>query len=222
MSRTIKDKTIALAGVFQAAQLVQQVARHGRDISPAVEASVHSLFKVDARDSADVFGGLHGIGTGLRLVETQLGADGRRHRDLEITRYLVALMFLERKLSRRRKMQEEIRTEVAAAAGQADYFSETHPNVIARLADVYRNTISNLKPRIMVSGEAAVLSNPDNAALIRALLLAGIRAAVLWRQCGGSRLQLLLRRAALVQTASALLDELARTSPDAGVGENAD
>jgi high frequency lysogenization protein len=45
-----------------------------------------------------------------------------------------------------------------------------------------------LSPRIMVNGDPAHLNNPENANRIRALLLAGIRAAMLWRQSGGGRL----------------------------------
>jgi high frequency lysogenization protein len=57
-----------------------------------------------------------------------------------------------------------------------------------------------------------ILENPDNQNLIRALLLAAIRAAVLWRQCGGRRLSLFLRRSALLEAASGLL-EASRSTP---------
>jgi high frequency lysogenization protein len=46
----------------------------------------------------------------------------------------------------------------------------------------------------MVNGERVYLSNNDNAAKIRALLLAALRSAVLWGQCGGSRLSLVFNR----------------------------
>jgi high frequency lysogenization protein len=46
--------------------------------------------------------------------------------------------------------------------------------------------------------------------MIRALLLGGMRAAVLWRQCGGNRLQLLLRRKALLRACRELLEEARR------------
>ena len=59
-------------------------------------------------------------------------------------------------------------------------------------------------PRIIVQGDQGYLSNPDNAARIRALLLAGIRAAVLWRQAGGTRWNLILGRNKLVAAARRL------------------
>ncbi len=93
-----------------------------------------------------------------------------------------------------------------ASTAQAEYFSKTHPNVIAGLADIYQKTVSTLTPKIMISGEPGILNNPDNANLIRALLLAGIRATVLWRQAGGSRWRLLFQRTALVAEARRMLD----------------
>jgi high frequency lysogenization protein len=78
---------------------------------------------------------------------------------------------------------------------------------MATLAGCYQQTISTLQPRIMVHGEASLLADPDNQQRIRTLLLAAIRAAVLWRQCGGGRLTLLLRRKALLQSLERLRAE---------------
>lgn len=212
MARTLKDRTLALAGIFQAAYLVRETADRGKEITPAVESSLHSIFTLDANSVDDVYGGATGVQQGLQILQAQLAND--RGRDMELTRYVVAILVLERKLNRRPAMLQQLHEGIAGAADQAAYFSETHANVIARLADLYQQTVSTLTPRIMVTGEPNVLSNPGNAALIRALLLAGIRSAVLWRQCGGSRFQLLFRRGALAQTAG----ELAYRSAQAPAG----
>ena len=57
----------------------------------------------------------------------------------------------------------------------------------------------------VTSGEQTYLRNNDNAAKIRALLLAGIRAAVLWQQLGGSRWTLFWSRRRYIATAKKLL-----------------
>jgi high frequency lysogenization protein len=57
----------------------------------------------------------------------------------------------------------------------------------------------------MVSGDNQYLGDPGNANRIRALLLSGIRSAVLWRQLGGSRWQLLFQRKKLCEQARAIL-----------------
>lgn len=205
MAQTITDRTLALAGLFQASEEVRRTAREGRDSSPAAQTVIHSLFMIDAQDVAEVYGGVDGLRPGLETLRQQLG-NGYGQRDTEVARYAVAVLFLERKLRRDSTLQTTLREGIEAAQAQVAYFgSETHTNVIARLGDLYQKTISTLAPRIMVNGDPNVLANTDNAALIRALLLGAIRSAVLWRQCGGTRWQLLLRRSSLVNTASALL-----------------
>ena len=203
MKHDLHERTLALAGLFQSAAAVRHTARHGARLDEAVRASIHSLFQIDAPDVESVFGGLNGLRSGLQVLVTQLTSPGER--DMELTRYVVALLFLERKLARQPDMIRTLRNGLEAAAAQAAYFEETHPAVIARLADLYQQTISTLTPRIMVSGEPRILDNPDNANLIRALLLAGIRAAVLWRQAGGSRWKLFIERRKLLEEARVLL-----------------
>jgi high frequency lysogenization protein len=53
--------------------------------------------------------------------------------------------------------------------------------------------------------------------MVRALLLAGMRAAVLWHQCGGSRLKLIIQRRPLLECAKGLL-AAARMTADARSG----
>lgn len=207
MARTSTDRTLALAGLFQAADQVRRTAREGRDLNPAVEATLHSLFMVDADDVAQVYGGVEALRPGLQVLASQLGNREYGERDTEVARYAVSVLFLERKLHKHADMQAQLRQGIEAANTQAEYFgSQRHTNVIARLGDLYQQTISTLSPRIMVNGEPSVLANGDNAALIRALLLGAIRSAVLWRQCGGSRWHLLLRRRALIDIATSMLE----------------
>ena len=102
-------------------------------------------------------------------------------------------------------MLDKISKGLQRAREQMSYFSLTHENVIASLAGIYQDTISTLLPRIIVQGEQSLLSQQANANKIRAVLLAGIRAAVLWRQTGGNRLQFLFGRKAYLQAAENLL-----------------
>jgi high frequency lysogenization protein len=116
-------------------------------------------------------------------------------------------MVLERKLMKRKDLLDAITAGIDKAESQREHFGTTHENVIASLADLYTQTISTLQPRIIVNGEHNHVSNPSNANKIRALLLAAIRSAVLWRQCGGTRWQLLFNRKAILAQAQKLLDE---------------
>lgn len=201
-----RDRCIALAGVFQAAELASQVAHTGMADTAAVEASIYSLFQINADSVEKVYNGLSGVAAGLRSVVQQLqGADSRK---METTRYVVSLLHLERKLQHNMGMQEKIAMGIRTGKERLVHYPMLHPNILAGVAEVYTATISTLKPRIMVQGDPLHLKNQDNINKIRALLLAGIRSAMLWRQCGGGRLKILLGRNKLIHTGHALLQEI--------------
>jgi len=205
MPSTVTDRTLALAGLFQAAYLVQQIARSGRlQDDAAFEANINSIFNRDAESTEAVYGGKDGIRLGLNSLRAQL-AKQNPVRDLELTKYVLGVMHLERQLAKRGYMLEKIAEGIERARAQVQYFSLTHSNVIASLAGIYSDTISTLTPRIMVNGEPQHLANPDNANKIRALLLSAIRSAVLWRQCGGGRFKLLFERSAMLRAIDVLL-----------------
>lgn len=203
------DRTLALAGITQAAHLVQQIAKRGAMTdSDTFETSIASIFKTDAESTEAVYGGSKGVTAGLKLLRAQLTKQTAT-RDLELTKYFIGILYLERQLAKHPGMLDNIAQGIEKARAQAQYFSaadsNTHPNVIASLAGVYSDTISTLTPRIVINGEQRFLDNPDNANKIRALLLAAIRSAVLWRQCGGGRLQLLFARGATLRTIETIM-----------------
>jgi len=205
MSKTLTDRTLALGGIFQAVYLVDQVARRGMLPQAEFETSIGSLFEMSPASTEAVFGSRFEIKRGLQTLCEQLSGEQDK-RNIYIMRYAINLLQLERKLSKRPEMLKQIADGLDGAGHQLKHFGLTHSNVIARLADIYVNTISTLTPRIIVSGENNHLQNTENANKVRALLLAGIRAAVLWRQCGGNRWQLLLQRRKIIETAGRLYD----------------
>lgn len=208
---TLTPSTLALAGIFQAAHLAQKLAREGRVESQTYLASIDSILKIDAPDPQAVFSGIAGVRPGLELLRDKLiNATGPK--DVELARYVISLIQLERHLCRRPDMLANIRRGVEGVVQQMQFFESDdarptapHPLLIEKLAALYAETISTLTPRIMVSGEHGHLTKPSTAAGVRACLLAGIRAAVLWRQLGGRRWQLLFRRGKIAAEAAAML-----------------
>lgn len=207
MERTDQNRTLALAALFQSACLVQDLAWRGRCDEHEFEILIGSLFAFDAATPAAIYRGEVNLRTGLQRIEIQLKSGGKPP-DLEIMRYAVGMMFLERKLNAQPDMLNALSEGLHAAERQVEYFSLSHESVIARLAEVYQETISQLGPRIMVQGEQGHLSNANIAAKIRTVLLAGIRAAVLWRQAGGSRWKLLFGRKRLILQSKELLNRI--------------
>lgn len=204
MARSLEDATLALAGVFQATYLVREVAHHGTAPKNMLEMSMRSLFAVNPPNTEAVYGDRGELRTGLKLLREQLTGETRKT-DLEITKYVVTLMHLERKLMRNNDMLEKLKAGLERIQAQAEHFTYTHENVLAALADLYVNTVSTLSPRIIVSGQQGHLTNPTNANKVRALLLAAVRSAVLWRQSGGNRFQLLFKRKQMAAEAARLI-----------------
>ena len=200
-----RDRSIALAGLFQSAELARQIARHGMADASAIGSNIYSLFQTDPPSVEAVYGGSQAVTIGLETLLRQL--EGGKGRDLETTRYVIALLHLERKLTRRKAMLTRIADGIGHTATRLEHFPMSHSNITAGLAEIYSQTISTLQPRVMVQGDPLYLQNPENVNRIRALLLAGVRSAMLWRQCGGGRLQILLGRSRLTRAARALLEE---------------
>ena len=70
--------------------------------------------------------------------------------------------------------------------------------MLEALGGLYADTVSHLRPRVMVQGNPHYLGQAAMVSEIRAVLLAALRSAVLWRQLGGTFWDFLLRKRALV------------------------
>jgi len=206
MSYTETDRTLALAGVFQAACLTAELARRGMSDAPALTASVHSLFRLQPDSVAAVFDGPAGANLGLRTLAEQL--DDPKRRDPELSRYAIGVIQLATRLARDNERQAALGQDIGDLDDRRRAFELEDTQLYPPLAELYQRHISPLSPRIMVKGEPLHLQNPDTAARIRTVLLAGVRAAHLWLQCGGSRWQLVFRRGLLVATARRLLAQM--------------
>lgn len=201
------DRVFALGGVFQAASLARDIARTGGCDAAAFAASRESLFNFEPESVEDVFGSAHGVAVGIRTLLQQL--EHLRQRDLEISRYVVSLLHLADRLMKSDISMQGLHNDLTALARRREHFDLGDGVQHEQLSTIYQERISTLGPRIMIRGEPLQLQNPDNAARIRTSLLCGIRAAVLWRQAGGSKLGLLLKRRSIAATARDLVDKTA-------------
>ncbi len=194
MSHSKYDQTLALAGIYQAASLVKQIANKGSANNAQIEACIETLFRFDANTVEEVYGDRANIINGTKVLQKNLtsislSGSNKENRDIEITKYIISLIMLEKTLAKRPGMLDEISDRLKDIEEKFEFFPLGHDNTYAKLGHLYKETISTLGPKIIVSGEQPYLSNENNASKVRALLLAGIRSAVLWQQCGGSRWQ---------------------------------
>jgi high frequency lysogenization protein len=203
MSRR-EDQALALAAAFQAISVVVDIARHGRSDLALVRSCLQGLVMPFQPDIASLYGGLEQLRPGLIALRAQL----TNPQDREFTRYAIALLHLESRLRRQPERLQSISAGLERIRRQSEYFADINSGpVVAALAHLYGEQVSTLRPRIMVTGERAYLEQAQNADLIRALLLAAVRAFSFWRHKGGSRLALVFQRRALLRTIGDLLSE---------------
>ena len=199
MNEQLINRTMAFAGILQAIAQVQHLARHGELDNAELAASLNTILVTNPDNTADVYQDKILLQKGYKLILNQLGDSSQK--DVEITRYLVGVLALERKLVRSNSGLGMLAERINQVNRQLHHFAITDEQVIANLASIYSDIISNLGPKIQISGNPVCLQRPIVQQKIRALLLAAMRSAVLWRQLGGKRRHLVFARKAIVDTA---------------------
>ncbi len=199
----IENQTLALAGIFQAAVLIDELANIGTCNDGALNGSFNSLFTFDAPSAREVFGEISCLGTGFAALDDYLGGQARGSSG-NVAYYVLSTMKLATVVMRNDGLSERLLNGLSEIEKRGAEFEMSRAGMFSRIDGLYQESISNLEPRIMVRGDQSHLQNTDNAARIRTLLLAGIRAAVLWRQLGGSKWKLFLSRKKYVAAARKL------------------
>ncbi len=201
------EQQLALAGVVQAALLIQQIARTGTCDEPAFSASISSICVTDPDSPQQVFGQLANLKIGFTGLAGQLSHQAVA-KDAEITRYIAGILGLERKLAGKPAVLNELGVRVANTQRQLAHVEFEHHQILQALASTYVDIVSPLAPKIQIAGNPAHLKVESNQHKVRALLLAGVRAAVMWRQMGGKRRHILFNRKRILHSAQLALKQI--------------
>ena len=195
----IQEQLIALGAVFQAAVMVDKVAKTGQSSESEIACLIGSLLARNPDGTLDVYGGDDlNLRDGYRALASALERDPTSLQR-EPLRYALALLGLERQLDKRGDLLQLMGSRLDQIQSQAEHFGIAHENVVSSCGALYQDTISTFRQRIQVQGDSRFLQQPGNAAKVRALLLSGIRSARLWRQLGGHRWQLVFSRRKLLR-----------------------
>ena len=205
MSNRYSDRVLALAGLAQALHQVRRIAETGQSESSAVQASLESVFRIEAATPLAVYGRLGDVTPGLRVLRSYLAKEAQ---DDGLPRLAMAVLQLERRFVREDDTVHAVTRGLADIAPRAEQHGSTHPDVLSALGGLYADTISHLRPRVMVQGNPHYLGQPGVVSEIRALLLAAVRSAMLWRQLGGNQWQFLFARGAMGQALQGWLKPL--------------
>ncbi len=202
------DQTITLAAVCQVANLVQKLARKGQSSDEEFITLLQSIMVTSPDNTLEVYGDdIANLKVGLQTLVTHLGNQAK-NKDPEVTRYVVSLISLERRLVKHSKKLNELGERIEQCQRQLAHYGINSDTLISSLASVYSDIISPLGTPIQVAGNPEILKQTPNQHKIRALLLAGIRSSVLWRQVGGKRRTILFSRSKIVECAEQLLKRI--------------
>ncbi|MDX1696570.1 MAG: high frequency lysogenization protein HflD, partial [Ketobacteraceae bacterium] len=181
MSNQSEDQIIALAGIFQSAAIVQQIARTGEAPEEAFKASIKSVFALDPPDTLSVFGDLGSLRLGFDVLQALLGKK-ETARYAETFRYTVGLIHIEKQLRSNPDLLSILRSRLEQTRHHLELFDNdiTHSSVVGKLASLYVDTMGTFNYRIQVKGDPRFLQKDEVAQKIRAAFLAGVRAAMLW------------------------------------------
>ncbi len=202
-----ENQTLALAGMFQSAALIEQIAVKGEINHAALDCSIDSLFAFEAESTVDVFGNLSGLTRGLQSLVKHLGGNNKNS-SKNLVYYIMSMLKISSTLLRDKTLATNLQNGLQHIQQQTTDFEMSRSSLLNKVDGLYQSSISNLQPRIIVRGEQNYLRNGDNAAMIRTLLLAGIRSGVLWHQLGGSKWKLVFSRKKYVESAKHLLTNL--------------
>lgn len=197
----IEERTIALAGLLQACGQVQTIARTGAADQSVEEACLKSILVLDAMNTPAVYGGIQGVRTGLKMIADGVMSSPQGDK-VEVLRYAMSLLQLQNQLYQDPSAFNEFGQGIERlSAVSSDELTQA-------CSDVYQKHISGMRPQIIVQGEQNFLQREDIPPKIRAMLLAGIRSAVLWQQKDGGKFKLIWQRTRMQNAARDLLSQV--------------
>jgi high frequency lysogenization protein len=198
----MKDRVIALAALMQALQQVQSMANNGHFETRPLQVCIESLFRFEADTPLEIYGSPSNLDHGLKVLLHQLEGP---QRDVAQTKMAMNVIQLERLFTRSSDVMSAVQHQLKHLQNLLQERGATDAEVLSKCGDVYANHISPLGPKVIVQGSPSYLSQPTVVSEIRATLLAAIRAAVLWRQMGGSQWDFFLNRGKMAKITRELL-----------------
>lgn len=203
MASDIFCETLGLAALFQSAAQIQAIARFGNVDEHAIAPLMRALIITDPIEVTDVYAPQR-LTPGLNQLTISLNPkDIPSPQKGEMVKIAYNIMTLENSLSKQQAVFNKLDTQVDALRLSV---LDIHPDyetaadnivldydIIKKYSKIYSDLISPNFPKLIIYGEEQYLRRPEFQEMIRALLLAGIRACLLWHQVGGRRYTLMFK-----------------------------
>lgn len=190
----------ALAALLLACRQVMRLARQGEGEAEVMNTLFCSLMRFNCQYVWQYYDNKEVLKSGLRYLYQMF----RQVTDGQVTTYFLQLLLNERRLAQKPALMRHLQEQLQELQRKSSYFDVNSEAMIQSYAQCYQHTAGRLRQRILVHGDARYLQDEAVIAQIRALLFCGIRAASLWRACGGRQWHLLFYRQKILQRAEQL------------------
>ncbi len=202
-----RSQTIALAAMCQSALMIQHVSKGVILDKNSFIGLLNGIITTEPQSVFDVYGSVDELSDGAKLLQLQLSGNATK-KDIEVTRYLAGIMSISKKLLNNPNALTALKDKIDDIQRRLTHFELDDPSVIQNFADCYSEVISPLSQKIQVIGNPALLQQSNIQHKVRALLLSGVRAAVLWRQMGGKRRDFIFNRKSVLKDVVSFNQEL--------------
>jgi len=180
------QRIYALAAMCQAAQLAVQLATQGQCDANLLKAQWHSIFIMNPKDVEQIYPHPRDLKLGLMFID--FGLKNPKKFTSNFAFPLVrSFCAMGKNLLASKKAQEALRIKLKRTEEQTHYFQPwDHPRIFQNLGEHYVEMATDQRINLKIAGQKKFLQNLEMLNKIRAVLLSGIRAAVLWYQLKGN------------------------------------
>ena len=186
---TIDQQLYSLAALYQSCNAISRIAWEGQYDEKEFHPLIKSILDVDSDDPLTIYQQPISLKSGFEFLKKQV-VDDIFTRSSETRRYISSIKDLVKRINTSNIIDEQFRKRIDRI-NENEYEKNTD-NIVLEIGQLYKDTFSQLEPRIVISGDNQYLKQDLNAARIRTALMAAIRSVYLWKSCNGSDLKFFL------------------------------
>lgn len=210
-------ETIALAALFQSAAQIQRIARFGAVDEKAIAPLMRALVITNPQTIEEIYDPKTIIPGLNQLLTSLYPKEAAQPKNAELIKLAFSIIGLAGTLEKQEPIFQQLDREVDVLRENVltlhpDYEKASENilmdyDVIKLYSKIYSALISPNFPKLIIYGEESYLRRTELQEMIRALLLSGIRASLLWHQVGGKRYSLMFRYKDIIECARQVIND---------------
>lgn len=186
---TIDKQLYSLAALYQSCNAISRIAWEGQYDEKEFLPLIKSILDVDSDDPLTIYQQPISLKSGFEFLKKQV-VDDIFTRSSETRRYISSIKDLVKRINTSNIIDEQFRKRIDRL--NENEHEKNTDDIVLEIGQLYKDTFSQLEPRIVISGDNQYLKQDLNAARIRTALMAAIRSVYLWKSCNGSDLKFFL------------------------------